>query len=194
MYGLWPRQASLNLARPSAATKRELAISWKAKRRKEDAGKEYQEDEFRFRFQRTIFFSLIFFSILPTTSVTVHAAAGDWSIFRPIRVFWHQRRWPKTWTRPPLFRPINGYPLRLPGFTAGVGRSKHAVSWQRGVFSFCSATAAEENAFGARLSRRSSLRSSFLCVVPGCATFNAMLRRNNSNPHLHLPLLFQEIA
>ncbi len=41
--------------------------------------------------------------------VTVHGAAGDWSIFRPVDVFWCQERWPKTWTCPPLFRPVNDY-------------------------------------------------------------------------------------
>ncbi len=43
------------------------------------------------------------------SAVTVHGAAGDWSIFRPVDVFWCQERWPKTWTCPPLFRPVNGY-------------------------------------------------------------------------------------
>ncbi|NLX95438.1 MAG: hypothetical protein GXY83_04610 [Rhodopirellula sp.] len=41
--------------------------------------------------------------------VTVHGAAGDWSIFWLIEAFRRQRRWPKTWTCPPLFRPVNGY-------------------------------------------------------------------------------------
>ena len=43
------------------------------------------------------------------TYVTVHGAAGDWSIFRPVDAFWRKRRSPKTWTCPPLSRPVNGY-------------------------------------------------------------------------------------
>ena len=46
------------------------------------------------------------------SSVTVHGAAGDWSIFqpgRPVDAFGVKRRWPKTWTCPLPSRPVNGY-------------------------------------------------------------------------------------
>ena len=46
---------------------------------------------------------------LATNGVTVHSAAGDWSIFRPINASWLNRGGPKTWTSPLPFRPVNGY-------------------------------------------------------------------------------------
>ncbi len=73
------------------------------------------------------------------TGVTVHGAAGDWSIFRPVQAFWRERRWPKTWTCPPLFRAVNGYETGQSDF-----REELAIQHQNPPLGFGTALPAAE--------------------------------------------------